>query len=88
MMKDIVQPLLDTVLRLIQPQQGTKFLVTVAGLGALVFLAMKGLLTPELTWAVPIVIGLYYVSDLLAKTFCKPEEPCECEDEPEEEIEA
>ena len=84
-MKDFIQPILDTVLKLIQPKQGTKFLVTVAGLGGLIYLAKLGLLSTPLVIAIAVIVGLYYISDLIAKVFCKPQEDfCECEPEDEE----
>lgn len=73
-MKDFIQPILDLIKSLIQPQQGTKFLVTVACVGAIYMLVSKsaGLaLDTELLKYAVVMLGLmpiaYYVADFLHK---------------------
>jgi hypothetical protein len=51
-MKELLQPIIDLIKALVTPQQGTKFLVTVIGIGAVTWLCYKGIAT------LPAVIGI------------------------------
>jgi hypothetical protein len=61
-MKDFVQPVLDLIKTLVQPQQGTKFLITIVGLAALYFMHKQGVATTSSD-----IVIVYYVADIYHK---------------------
>jgi hypothetical protein len=68
LMKDFIQPILDLIKSLVQPQQGTKFLVTVAAIGGIVYLAMQGFVAGDaVVWAIAAIAILYYIADIFHK---------------------
>ena len=67
MMKDLIQPILDLVKALVQPQQGTKFLITVAAIGAIVYLHSKGIATDASDITIATLAAVYYVADIFHK---------------------
>lgn len=66
--KDLIQPILDLVKALVQPQQGTKFLITVAAIGAIVYLHSKGIATTTSDIVLMVIAVIYYLADIFAKT--------------------
>ena len=67
LMKDFIQPILDLIKTLVQPQQGTKFLITVAGMAAIYFMASAGILTDAITITIGCIVVAYYVADIYHK---------------------
>lgn len=70
--KDFIQPLLDFLTTLVQPQQGTKFLVTVLSIGAIVLLSYWHLATTSAVVVIGVMPPVYYVADILYKGYLKP----------------
>jgi len=66
-MKDYIQPFLDLIKNLVQPQEGTKFLVTVAGLGTIYLLHAKELATNVTDVVIALMVIGYYVADIFHK---------------------
>lgn len=68
-MKDFIQPFTDLIKTLVQPESGTKFLVTISGMGAIVFLTMKGYVEgSDMTIiALAAMVISYYVADIIYK---------------------
>lgn len=64
---DILKPILDLIKELIQPQQGTKFLLTIAALAAIYFLHEKGLSTNTTDIVIGLMVAVYYVADVFHK---------------------
>lgn len=68
-MKDFIQPFLDLIKALVQPESGTKFLITLSGMGGIIFLTMKGFVPG--TWVTTVTLGamviMYYIADLYHK---------------------
>ncbi len=71
MMRELVQPFLDLVRDLVQPQQGTKFLVTLASVGSIVFLHMRGFSSTTSDAVVGLMAIAYYLADIWYKTKVK-----------------
>ena len=70
-MKDFIQPILDFVKDLVQVQHGTKFLVTIAGLGGIIWLKYSGLADPTTTITIACLIVAYYFADIVYKAKIK-----------------
>ncbi len=66
-MKDFIQPFLDLIRTLVQPQQGTKFLITLAGIGGIIFLQMKGIGSGPAIITIGVLVASYYIADIFAK---------------------
>ncbi len=66
-MKDFIQPILDLIKTLVQPQQGTKFLITIGGLAALFFMHKYGIATTSSDVVIGIMVAAYYVADIFHK---------------------
>jgi len=67
LMKDFIQPILDLIKTLVQPQQGTKFLITVAGMAAIYVLQSKGIGDIATTVTIGAIVIAYYVADIYHK---------------------
>ena len=67
LMKDLIQPIVDLIKSLVQPQQGTKFLVTLAGLGSIFLLRKQGLGDPTTIIVIGLMVVSYYVADIFYK---------------------
>ena len=66
-MKDFIQPFLDLIQKLVQPEQGTKFLVSLGAIGSIVFLQYKGLSDITTTLTVGLIAIAYFIVDYLYK---------------------
>ena len=67
MMKDFIQPILDLIKTLVQPQQGTKFLITMAGLASMFFMHKAAIATGTSDIVTGLVIVAYYMADIMHK---------------------
>lgn len=67
MIKDLIQPILDLIKALVQPAHGSKFLITLAGIGAITYLHSKGIATDASDVTVAALAAVYYVADIFAK---------------------
>lgn len=67
MMKEFIQPILDLIKTLVQPQQGTKFLITIAGMAAIYFLQAKEIGTTATTVSIAAIVCAYYIADIFHK---------------------
>lgn len=77
-MTEFMKPILDLIKTLVQPSQGTKFLVTLAGFGMIYLLASKNIGGPYGIPVVGLVVIVYYVADIYHKGK-KPATPAEKE---------
>lgn len=68
LMKDFIQPILDLIKTLVQPSQGTKFLITLAGFGLIYYLEKSGLGDDATIITVGSMVAVYYVADIFHKT--------------------
>jgi len=68
MMKDFVQPILDLIKNLVQPQQGTKFLLSLASLGTIFYMHKSAIATPTSDIIIAVLLSVYYIADIIAKT--------------------
>ncbi len=66
-MKDFIQPILDLIKSLVQPESGTKFLITIAGLAAIYFLHANELATDTTDIVIGLMVAVYYVADIFHK---------------------
>ena len=73
-MQTWIQPILDLIKDLIQPQNGTKFLITIAGLGLLGYLKHSLISDPVTTIVIGLVIIAYYIVDTFSKGKKKKED--------------
>jgi hypothetical protein len=67
-MKELFQPVLDLIKMLVQPEKGTKFLVTVAGLAAIYFMHVKTIDNSTSDIVIGVIVAAYYVADIFYKT--------------------
>ena len=67
LMKDFIQPILDLVKTLVQPEKGTKFLITLAGLGAIYYMHSSTIATDASDVVIAIVVVAYFVADIFHK---------------------
>ncbi len=72
-MKDFIQPILDLIKTLVQPSQGTKFLITVGGFAALYFMHKQGVATTGSDVVIGAMVIVYYIADIYHKN--KKEKP-------------
>ena len=70
-MTEFIKPILDLIKTLVQPSQGTKFLVTISGFGMIYLLASKDIGGSYAIPVVGVVIIAYYVADI----YHKPRKP-------------
>ncbi|KKL81518.1 hypothetical protein LCGC14_1993950 [marine sediment metagenome] len=66
-MKDFIQPFLDLIKTLVQPQQGTKFLITIGAMAAIYFMHSKGIATTVSDVVLAAMVTVYYVADIYHK---------------------
>ena len=67
LMKDLIQPILDLIKALVQPQSGTKFLITIAAMAAIYFMHAKGIATTISDVVLAGMVAVYYVADIYHK---------------------
>lgn len=67
-MKEFIQPILDLIKTLVQPSQGTKFLITLAAMAAIYFMHSKAVATTGSDIAIAGMVAVYYVADIYHKT--------------------
>lgn len=70
-MKELIQPFLDLIKNLVQPEKGTKFLVTVAAIGAIFFMHKYAISTMESDIVIGGLAAVYYIADIHYKTKLK-----------------
>lgn len=63
-MKELLQPIIDLIKALVTPQQGTKFLITVIGIGTVGWLCYKGIATWPTIIGIVIMVVAYHVSNI------------------------
>jgi len=63
-MKELLQPIIDLIKALVTPQQGTKFLVTVIGIGSVTWLCYKGLATLPAVIGIVLMAVAYHLSNI------------------------
>jgi len=66
-MTEFLKPILDLIKALVQPSQGTKFLVTIAGFGMIYLLATKDIGGVYAIPVVGVIIIAYYAADIYHK---------------------
>ncbi len=66
-MKDFIQPILDLIKTLVQPEKGTKFLITLAVVGGVVYLHKEGISTTSSDIALSALAIAYYLADVFHK---------------------
>lgn len=66
-MEKIIQPVLDLIKTLVQPQQGTKFLITVAGMGAIYMMHKAVIATTTSDIVIGVMVAVYYAADIIHK---------------------
>lgn len=66
-MKDLIQPFLDLIKQLVQPEKGTKFLVAIAAMGALYLTHAKGFATISSDAGFVLLAAIYFVADIYHK---------------------
>ena len=66
-MKEFIAPILDLIKSLVQPEHSTKFLVTVAGIGGIVYLHVQGISTTSSDIVMAALCAAYFASDLYHK---------------------
>ncbi len=67
-MKEIIQPFLDLIQKLVQPEQGTKFLVSLAGIGSIFYLQYKQMGDWQTSATIAAVAIAYFIGDIYYKT--------------------
>lgn len=67
MMKDFIQPILDLIKTLVQPEKGTKFLITLAVVGGVVCLHKEGIATTSSDLGLVALAVAYYGFDTFHK---------------------
>lgn len=67
-MKELLSPIIDLIKALVTPQQGTKFLVTVIGIGAITYLCYNGLATTEVVIGIVAMVAAYHISNIWMST--------------------
>ena len=72
-MKEFIQPILDLVTKLVQPSQGTKFLITLAGFAVIFYLKKAGIGDSVTIIVVGSMVIVYYLADLIGKREKKEE---------------
>ena len=73
-MTEFLKPILDLIKSLVQPSQGTKFLVTMGCFGMIYLLASNDIGGPYAIPTVGVITVGYYVADIFHKTK-KPVKP-------------
>lgn len=73
MMKEFIAPILDLIKTLVQPEKGTKFLLTLAGIGAIYFMHSKAIATLSSDVVIGLMVVAYYIADIYHKP--KKEKP-------------
>lgn len=63
-MDNLLKMAIDLIKALVTPQQGTKFLITTIGIGALTWLSYKGLATTPVVIGVVAVVLSYHLSNI------------------------
>jgi len=67
LMKEFVQPIIELVKTILQREKGTKFLVAIAGIGGLIYLAKLALATTPLIIGIVAVVVGYFLIDFFHK---------------------
>lgn len=67
MLTEFIKPILDLIKTLVQPQQGTKFLITIAALGAIYVLQSQKIGDMATTITIGCIVVAYYVADIYHK---------------------
>ena len=67
LMKDFIQPILDLIKTLVQPEKGTKFLITLAVVGGVVYLHKAGIATTSSDIGLVALAIAYYGFDTFHK---------------------
>ena len=63
-MKELLSPIIDLIKALVTPSQGTKFLITVVGIGSVAWLCYKGLATWEVVAGIVAMVVAYHICNL------------------------
>lgn len=67
-MEKFIQPVLDLIEKLVQPEKGTKFLVTIAGIGAIVYLTVQSFVSGDaIVYSIAAIVILYFGADIFHK---------------------
>jgi len=66
-MEKFIGPIKELILGILERKKGTKFLATVAALGAIVYLHMQGHATATSDIVIGGVLAFYYLADILSK---------------------
>ncbi len=74
-MKDLIQPIADFIKTIMQIENGSKFLVTIAGIGGIIWLKYKAIGDPTTTITIACLIVAYYFADIYYKSKIKNGEP-------------
>ena len=67
LMKDLIQPILGLIQKLIQPEQGTCFLLTLANIGAIYQMHATGVATTASDLILGAILITYYIVDTYRK---------------------
>ncbi len=74
-MENILKMVLDFISTLVPQKTGTKFLVALSGIGAMLYMAAKEIGNEYHAIAIVIFVIVYFIADLISKKYlAKPEE--------------